>query len=116
MRGFLRKGVDTALGVAVAGYRQIRSRADDYAETGRASRAEMQDRLAEETEEWRETGRDQAARIEELVRGELERAFQGAQLVTRQDYEAMERDIAALRARIGELEAQIQRLRGEGAE
>lgn len=114
MRRFLRKGVDTALGIAVSGYRQVRNRADELAETGEASRAKMRDQLAEETEEWRETGRDQAARIEELVRGELERAFQGAQLVTRQDYDAMEREIAGLRARIGELESQIRQLREEG--
>jgi len=112
----LQTAADIALGAAVSGWRRVRHRAEDYAETGRASRGRLGDRVERETETWRESGREQLSAAEERVREELERAFRRAHLVPRSEQEALNRELRRLQARLANLEAQVDKQQGEGGD
>lgn len=109
MRERLRQAADIAFGAAITGWRGLRRRAGEYARTGRSSRERVQERLARETDAWRETGQEQLDWAEERVRDEVSRILRRAHLVTREEKEATERELNRLRARVAELETRLRK-------
>ncbi|MFA9462059.1 hypothetical protein [Thiohalorhabdus methylotrophus] len=104
MRERLRNAMDMSLGAALTGWRRVQRRAGDLAETGRAGRERMQARLDRETESWRETGREQIQDLEGRIREEVNRVLRGMNLVTREELERLNRQVAQLQSRLAELE------------
>lgn len=107
MRKGLRTAMDVALGAAASGWESVQRRKERYAERGRSRRAELRERMGRETASWKESGRHQAEWLEEQVRTEVHKALHRAHLVTREDYDTLERELQRVRQRLAQVEGRV---------
>ncbi|HKL77762.1 MAG TPA: phasin family protein [Gammaproteobacteria bacterium] len=105
MRRRMRTAMDVAVGAAASGWESLQRRTERYAERGRSRREQFRDRVEEETSAWKETSRHQAEWLEERVREEVHRVLHRAHLVTREDYDALERQLQQVRQRLADVES-----------